>query len=114
VDVSDVDPLAATYGPAILAPKCKACGGPMRWAKLAGAWKALDPEEREPGAGRIAFNPRTGGARVLTPEDLERAWRWAYRGVTFHELHADVCPRRPGARRGGRRPGQVDLLAGDR
>lgn len=90
-------------------PVCRTCRRPMLWVHLEHGWKPVDPECREPVAGVIAFNPRTGRGRVVTLDDEPEAWRWAYRGVTFHELHADVCPG-AGARPRARRPGQLGLL----
>lgn len=90
------------------APTCRQCGAEMLWARLSSGWKPLDSEIREPEVGLIAYNRQSGGGQAVT--DVSAAWRWAYRGVTFHSLHADVCTGASRRARGARRTGQELLF----
>jgi hypothetical protein len=73
------------------------------WAGMpGGARMPLDPAEREPAAGMVAYFQ--GRGRMVTPESLEPGdngegapWspseveKWATRGATFHVAHFSSC-----------------------
>lgn len=71
----------------------------------------LDATRLEPEVGALGYNPRRQTARELEPTDVPHpAWKWAYAGATFHNLHRDVCPgSRVPQRRARYRTGQVGL-----
>lgn len=79
--------------------ECRACRATLIACRVGGIRLLLDPEPREPRVGLIAYNPRSGGGRELRIEDVRDvepvSWRWAYAGVTFHPLHAEVCRMQP-------------------
>lgn len=83
-------------------PVCGRCKRPVVLALVDGAWVNLDPAEREPELGLVAFVPWRETGKELAAVDVPHpAWAWAYKGVTFHERHQIVCVAAPLARRPG-------------
>lgn len=63
----------------------------------------------------VAYNPQTGGGRVLAEADRAPAREWMASGVTIHFSHWVTCPHAETHRRRDRRfapPAQESLLDG--
>lgn len=72
---------------------CRSCGASIIWAETRSAQIPLDEiEVATPAPGIVAFNPATGGARVLTANDLPAVELWQNDGVTLHRAHFATCP----------------------
>jgi hypothetical protein len=69
----------------------------------------LDPEPVAfEQAGLVAYNPRTGGGRMLVNAELPHLGEWKASGVTVHRSHFATCPNAASHRGAG--SGQLDLL----
>lgn len=68
----------------------------MLWCALQGpdgpSRTPLDPEELEPAAGLVCFNPATTNAIVATERDLNALAGYRSKGATFHRTHFETCP----------------------
>lgn len=74
---------------------CRSCGAEVLWVVVTrtGAGMPLDREQLDfAAAGLVAVNHETGGARVMTRDDLVAVERWRAQGVTIHRSHFATCP----------------------
>lgn len=89
---------------------CTSCGAPILWAWVGKTRMPLDPEPVAfEQAGLVAYNPRTGGGRMLVNAELAHVGEWKAGGVTVHRSHFATCPNAAHHRRGT--PGQLELGA---
>ncbi len=56
-----------------------------------GGWMPCDEQAIDPAPGTIAYNPQTGGARVVTEHDMPNVAGWQERGISFHRSHWETC-----------------------
>jgi hypothetical protein len=74
---------------------CRSCGAEVLWVVVTRT-AAVMPVDREQlnfaAPGLVAVNHETGGARVLTTDDLGAVEGWRERGVTIHRSHFATCP----------------------
>lgn len=74
---------------------CRSCGAEVLWVVVTatGARMPVDREQLDVAAASlVAVNHETGGARVLTHDDIGAVERWREQGVTIHRSHFATCP----------------------
>jgi len=72
---------------------CRSCGASLRWAWIGRVRMPLDSEPVGfEAVGLVAYNPATGGGKVLAGGDLARVGEWKGSGATLHRSHFATCP----------------------
>jgi hypothetical protein len=73
---------------------CDGCGSIIYWCKLTtgGRMPLNRGIERFAAIGMVAFNPTTGGGKVLAEADLPNVEKWQQGGVRLHVSHFATCP----------------------